>query len=330
MNVSDIIDSTQTAVAHYEYAPFGKTAYSSGARSLANPYRFSSEYADDTLGLVYYNYRHYNPLIGRWTGRDPLQEYATRNLYCFSNTAWGYDVIGLAHEGVVRMSTPADKKDCPESVYLFIGGALDSRYKASHSLYRTFLKRHVALKREAYAYYHHDSQSEIVEDIRGLLKCCPDVNIIVIGHSWGGGTALRSLNAINRIEKRRNIAITLDPVSWRMTEFPRDNIGLWINAYVSKGIADDLSFGLPFTPTAFLTGMIEGVFTDRDFSDTVAATGSRLAAEDNADINIRFEPKNATHAMATALFYLAPDGYRPAKSEMEIYLLDNNLIKELP
>ena len=36
-----------------------------------NPFRFSSEYADDTLGLVYYNYRHYEPAIGRWMSRDP-------------------------------------------------------------------------------------------------------------------------------------------------------------------------------------------------------------------------------------------------------------------
>ncbi|MGN0857386.1 MAG: RHS repeat-associated core domain-containing protein [Candidatus Spyradenecus sp.] len=29
-------------------------------------------YAEDSLGLVYYNYRHYNPTDGRWLGRDKM------------------------------------------------------------------------------------------------------------------------------------------------------------------------------------------------------------------------------------------------------------------
>ena len=52
--------------------------------STDNPFRFpspgglgrifSSEYHDDTLGLVYYNYRHYNPIDGRWINRDPIEK----------------------------------------------------------------------------------------------------------------------------------------------------------------------------------------------------------------------------------------------------------------
>ena len=46
-----------------------------------NPFRFSSEYADDELGLVYYNYRYYNPQNGRWISRDPMMERPQENLY---------------------------------------------------------------------------------------------------------------------------------------------------------------------------------------------------------------------------------------------------------
>ena len=46
-----------------------------------NPFRFSSEYADDELGLVYYNYRYYNPQNGRWISRDPMMERLQENLY---------------------------------------------------------------------------------------------------------------------------------------------------------------------------------------------------------------------------------------------------------
>ena len=68
-----------------------------------NPFRFSSEYADDELGLVYYNYRYYNPQNGRWISRDPAKEEKTNNLYWFVRnhpsihlTYWG-DNVQICH-----------------------------------------------------------------------------------------------------------------------------------------------------------------------------------------------------------------------------------------
>ena len=75
-NVSDLTDSTQSLCAHYAYTPFGALLSLSGSSSPSNPFRFSSEYADDALGLVYYNYRHYNPEIGRWMQRDFQEEFS--------------------------------------------------------------------------------------------------------------------------------------------------------------------------------------------------------------------------------------------------------------
>ena len=78
-NVSDVVSFQQArgVPAHYEYAPFGavtaattNTAFTAFNVAETNPYCFSSEYADDTLGLVYYNYRHYNPMDGRWCNFD--------------------------------------------------------------------------------------------------------------------------------------------------------------------------------------------------------------------------------------------------------------------
>ena len=63
-NVTELVGEDGDLAAHYEYSAFGKTLLSLSADGLAdklNPWRFSSEYADDALGLVYYNYRHYNP-----------------------------------------------------------------------------------------------------------------------------------------------------------------------------------------------------------------------------------------------------------------------------
>ena len=56
----------------YEYAPFGALTISRGESAAANLWRFSSEYAEDDTATVYYNYRHYEPVTGRWMRRDPM------------------------------------------------------------------------------------------------------------------------------------------------------------------------------------------------------------------------------------------------------------------
>ena len=89
--VQDYGCNTRNGIAaHYDYAPFGAiiraisaSAVADNTFTTANPFRFpspnglgcifSSEYHDDTLGLVYYNYRHYNPIDGRWISRDPME-----------------------------------------------------------------------------------------------------------------------------------------------------------------------------------------------------------------------------------------------------------------
>ena len=95
-NVSELVffSGGSGIAAHYEYAPFGAVTASTRSTSVTaydfrtyNPFRFSSEYADDALGLVYYNYRHYNPLDGRWTSRDPIEEEGGINLMCFCHNA---------------------------------------------------------------------------------------------------------------------------------------------------------------------------------------------------------------------------------------------------
>ncbi len=48
--------------------------------AAANPFRFSSEYADDVLVLAYYNYRHYDPVMERWLLRDLRLEHCFRML----------------------------------------------------------------------------------------------------------------------------------------------------------------------------------------------------------------------------------------------------------
>ena len=67
-----------------------------------NPFRFSSEHYDSELDLVYYNYRHYSPSLGRFLSRDPIEEQGGLNLYAFvGNRQGAIDLLGESFSGWV-------------------------------------------------------------------------------------------------------------------------------------------------------------------------------------------------------------------------------------
>jgi RHS repeat-associated protein len=68
----------------------------SGPAAVLNPFRFSSEVWDDTLGLADYTFRPYNPLDGRFLNRDPISERRGLNLYGFvgNDPVNRWDVLG--------------------------------------------------------------------------------------------------------------------------------------------------------------------------------------------------------------------------------------------
>ena len=70
-NVTSLFGEARGRRALYEYRPYGGLVTSEGNMAQENKFRFSCEYMDDELGLIYYNYRHLNPRDGRWISRDP-------------------------------------------------------------------------------------------------------------------------------------------------------------------------------------------------------------------------------------------------------------------
>jgi RHS repeat-associated protein len=82
-NVTDLVGTNGTGLAHYEYDSFGNPLVATGVLAAANPFRFSTKYTDDETGLVYYGYRYYSPELGRWLSRDPLEEGVELNIYAF-------------------------------------------------------------------------------------------------------------------------------------------------------------------------------------------------------------------------------------------------------
>ena len=64
---------------------------------LTNEVLWNSRRFDFDTNLYYYKYRHYRADIGRWLGRDPIEEDGGINLYAFvGNEPVGrWDILGL-------------------------------------------------------------------------------------------------------------------------------------------------------------------------------------------------------------------------------------------
>ncbi|MCG8407086.1 MAG: hypothetical protein MI923_17965 [Phycisphaerales bacterium] len=101
-NVGQLMDFSDTQTlsiaAHYEYDPYGNLITGVGSYWQANPFRFSTKYFDEEIGLYYYGYRYYAPRLGRWLNRDPIEERGGRNLYrfVFNNAISWIDPDGYA------------------------------------------------------------------------------------------------------------------------------------------------------------------------------------------------------------------------------------------
>jgi RHS repeat-associated protein len=81
-NITSLIRATDgTTAATYEYGPFGEPLRASGPMAAANPIRYSTKYIDNETGLAYYGYRFYDPRMGRWLNRDPIEESGGVNIY---------------------------------------------------------------------------------------------------------------------------------------------------------------------------------------------------------------------------------------------------------
>ena len=100
-NVSEVVAANGDIVAHYEYAPFGAVVEQQGALAAVNPWRFSSEHTDGDIGLVYYNFRHYDPAAGRWLSREEFAIDSQNHYEYLSNApTTTIDHLGLYDERV--------------------------------------------------------------------------------------------------------------------------------------------------------------------------------------------------------------------------------------
>jgi RHS repeat-associated protein len=82
-NVMQKTSANGTLQETYAYAPFGESLGTYSAHV-----GFSSEINENTLQLIYYNYRYYTPIECKWLSRDPIEENGVINLMeAFGNNA---------------------------------------------------------------------------------------------------------------------------------------------------------------------------------------------------------------------------------------------------
>lgn len=118
-NVTELYTPNGTIAATYDYAPFG----ASSRQGIDQPFQWSSEVDDVELGLVYYNHRHYNPLDGRWIGRDMLEEQAGYHLYGYVNNmpSWYCDILGL--------QAYSTKQEAFAAAWILVVETMEKRYE---------------------------------------------------------------------------------------------------------------------------------------------------------------------------------------------------------
>jgi RHS repeat-associated protein len=89
-------DPAGAIVASYEYDPYGSLTAQAGSYAEENPFRWSTKYWDDETGLGYWGQRYYNPALGRWLNRDPIEELGGVNLYAYvgNDPVGRFDALG--------------------------------------------------------------------------------------------------------------------------------------------------------------------------------------------------------------------------------------------
>jgi RHS repeat-associated protein len=109
-NVILLTDTQGRESARYAYDAFGKTLTATGPAARINRYRFSTKPVEVESGLVYYGYRYYDPVTGRWPSRDPIEEKGGVNVYGALQNDFlsAHDVLGLVEGGASECNDDND------------------------------------------------------------------------------------------------------------------------------------------------------------------------------------------------------------------------------
>lgn len=96
-NVLGLTDSQGNSQAKYRYDAFGNKVWENSQLVCANQFCFSTKRANSESGLLYFGYRYYDPVTGRWPSNDPIEERGGVNLYAYieNKINLSFDYLGL-------------------------------------------------------------------------------------------------------------------------------------------------------------------------------------------------------------------------------------------
>ena len=148
----------------YSYSPYGEVTADG---DVTQPIQWSSEYNDTELALVYYNYRHYNPLAGRWIGRDIIEDIDGSNLYNYvQNRVVSFlDLLGLKIDESHGTKKCHNKLSCDD-----LQKSLDAWKKHYEKRYRELLQDKYNLKKTNPTKYNNHVV-KLNEAKKGIQKC---------------------------------------------------------------------------------------------------------------------------------------------------------------
>jgi len=85
-SVVGLTDQNGSVLNRYRYDPFGNRMDEGTTEAVSNPFRFGGEYYDSQIQLYKQGLRYYDPELGQWTQRDPLDQLTSptqANRYAF-------------------------------------------------------------------------------------------------------------------------------------------------------------------------------------------------------------------------------------------------------
>ena len=141
-NVTALVNNNDgTIAAQYEYGPFGEVLRADGYLGATNSMRFSTKYNDLESELVYFGFRYYNPLVGRWLNRDPIEEAAGSSLYALlSNDPCSQtDVLGLSLYAFDGTKNNKDKEEKAKNTNVAILWGIYQAHGIEGSFYKNGL-----------------------------------------------------------------------------------------------------------------------------------------------------------------------------------------------
>jgi RHS repeat-associated protein len=94
-SIREVTDSSGTLVSQYDYDAWGNSVVVSGKMNI--DFGYTGHYFHAPSGLDLTLYRAYNPALGRWLSRDPIEETGGLNLYSYvaDDPIGRWDELGL-------------------------------------------------------------------------------------------------------------------------------------------------------------------------------------------------------------------------------------------